>query len=635
MAESKESTLTSDATRAEALARLLDEVIRRRHQGEHVPDAQIIAEHPELMPELQERLRQLSLVQKARVASDQTESMTPMAADPKESARFPKIRDYELFAQLGGGGQAVVYKAKYRQDITRAVKVFRQFSGEERVGHTARILDNLQDEPRIVKIQDIGRTEDGKLFIATNFIDGKTLDAFLDEELRDQSLPAQTVLTLFHKITEIVNFAHMRGVIHGDLKPANVIVDDRGEPHLLDFDLARTGASRSIDSRFIGSLPWAAPEQAAGQQNKIDTRTDVYSLGVILYYMVTGGRFPYAHLDNMAQMLREISHAAVIPPNQRLDQPRHKSESRELRPPEVPINEEIEWIVLRALGRRRDDRFRNAGELGDAINKYLRGEPVRPPRATPGDLGPRYRSLIGAAVLGAALLAFAIAVVAGWWTSHGWWAHDGGAAETQLSAGPSKTEAAQSDSHRSPSPELLRLAAGGHTYQSTFWGPSGQAQERPDTIGALPYTTRFDVRDPPGGSGARNQTRYSLTSGEFRIDVQHHRSGSSRTLVQSLGDIVFIPQANLRFILDGQYAAKSAKSENARLTISMSEDGRPVFAFGATPVAKSGELEAGKRYDFAYRCDLETPAGENTDVTAEGSITMRFAKVSPAQAAGG
>lgn len=377
MANPNAAASPSDEGRSDALRRLLDEVIRRRHQGETLPDAQIIADHPDLMPELAERLKQLSLVQKARVAGDETQPIT--RATNRQSAGFPIIADYEIIAEIGGGGQARVYKAKYRRDITRAVKVFRDFSDEESVRHTARILDNLQDEPRIVKIQDIGTTEDARLFIATNFIDGKTLDAFLDEELRDPGVPAQTVLTLFHKITEIVNFAHIRAVIHGDLKPANIIVDDRGEPHLLDFDLARTGASRAIDSRFIGSLPWAAPEQAAGQQNKIDTRTDVYSLGVILYYMVTGGRFPYAHLDNMAQMLKEISHAAVIPPSQRLDQPRHKSESRELRPPEIPINKDIEWIVLRALGRRRDDRFRNAGELGDAIKKYLRGEPVRPP----------------------------------------------------------------------------------------------------------------------------------------------------------------------------------------------------------------------------------------------------------------
>jgi serine/threonine-protein kinase len=163
------------------------------------------------------------------------------------------------------------------------------------------------------------------------------------------------------------------------LKPANIMVDERGEPYLLDFDLARTGASLALDGDFIGSLPWAAPEQAARQQSKMDTRSDVYSLGVILYFMATGGRFPYAHLDNIAEMLMEISRAAVIPPNARMCQPRHRLESWEFRPPQVPINSEIEWVVLKALGRRRDDRFRTAGEMGDAIKKYLRMEPVRPP----------------------------------------------------------------------------------------------------------------------------------------------------------------------------------------------------------------------------------------------------------------
>lgn len=384
MSEQDDTNPTDANDRADAIERVLDDVIRRRHQGEQINDEQVIAANQPLMPEVAARLKQLAIVQNVWDASNQTETVAAFTGETSGpvAGRFPQINHYEIIAELGSGGQARVFKARYKGHITRAVKVFREFGDEQSVRQTATILDNLHDERRIVRIEDIGFTDDGKLYLGTEFISGRTLDAFLEDELRDPSVPPATVLALFHRIADIVSFAHTRGVIHGDLKPANIIVDDRQDPHLLDFDLARTGASKVIDGHFIGSLPWAAPEQAAQQQSKVDTRTDVYSLGVILYYMLTGGRFPYAHLDNIGEILQEISRAAVIRPSLRMEQPRHRSESRALRPPEVPINSEIEWIVLKALSRRRDDRFRSAGELADAIKNYLLGR-----RSTPDQAG--------------------------------------------------------------------------------------------------------------------------------------------------------------------------------------------------------------------------------------------------------
>src|SRR4030095_202698 len=122
--------------------------------------------------------------------------------------------------------------------------------------------------------------------------------------------------TLFRKVANAIHAAHLRGVIHRDLKPGNIHVDSAGEPHILDFGMAKVDDVGSGDSsaaamtqsgRFFGSLPWASPEQAAGRFTEVDVRSDVYALGVILYQMLTG-TFPYPIDGGLAQVLNVIQH---------------------------------------------------------------------------------------------------------------------------------------------------------------------------------------------------------------------------------------------------------------------------------------------------------------------------------------
>ena len=143
-----------------------------------------------------------------------------------------------------------------------------------------------------------------------------------------------------------MNAAHLRGVIHRDLKPGNIRVDADGEPHILDFGLAKVAMPETMDSslpevmtitgQFLGSLPWASPEQAEGRPEKIDVRTDVYSLGVILYHMLTG-RFPYEVVGNMRDVLDNILKAEPAKPSTVRRQ----------------INDEVETIVLKCLAKER------------------------------------------------------------------------------------------------------------------------------------------------------------------------------------------------------------------------------------------------------------------------------------------
>src|SRR5262249_48569959 len=160
---------------------------------------------------------------------------------------------------------------------------------------------------------------------------------------------------LFAKICDGVNAAHLRGVIHRDLKPGNILVDDRGEPHVLDFGLAKltqdadgTSATQVMTTtgQFVGSLPWTSPEQAEGRTESLDIRTDVYSLGVVLYQLLTG-RFPYP----VSGPIREVVH--------------HIANTNPIRPSTIQrlIDRELETILLKCLAKAPDRRYQSAGEL--------------------------------------------------------------------------------------------------------------------------------------------------------------------------------------------------------------------------------------------------------------------------------
>jgi serine/threonine protein kinase len=305
------------------------------------------------------------------------------------------IPGYQLLSEISRGGQAIVYKAiQESTGKTVAVKLLREGpladkTSRQRLQREAGVLAAL-DHPNIVAIKDRGQTPDGHDFLVMNFIAGRVLDQFImdatsaDEEVRDPS----SLLRLFMKICDAVNAAHLRGVTHRDLSPSNIIVDECGEPHVLDFGLARTAFDRfitrrdesiSVTGQFLGKLAYASPEQAQGNPDKIDIRTDVYALGVILYQILTGGRFPYEVVGNIADVLNNIIHAKPTPPSKLViaNEAEDVAERRKIKRRHPPvINETIEAIVLKALEKNPDDRYQSAGELAREIGNYLSGRPT-------------------------------------------------------------------------------------------------------------------------------------------------------------------------------------------------------------------------------------------------------------------
>jgi tetratricopeptide (TPR) repeat protein len=276
------------------------------------------------------------------------------------------VPGYRLLREIHRGGQGVVYQALQESTGRKvAIKVLKEgpFADEAELARFNREADLLTrlNHPHIVAIHDRGTTGDGHAYYMMDYIPGRALDAHVSGE----GLSTSEILVLFHKICEAVNAAHLRGIIHRDLKPSNIRIDEQGEPRILDFGLAKLAhdaegsGTMTITGQFVGSLPWASPEQAEGRSDLLDVRTDVYSLGVILYQLVTRS-FPYPVSGNMNDVVRNIVHAAPS------------------RPTTITrgLDRDVEVILLKCLEKDADRRYQSAGELARDIQRYLNAEPI-------------------------------------------------------------------------------------------------------------------------------------------------------------------------------------------------------------------------------------------------------------------
>lgn len=295
----------------------------------------------------------------------------------------PIVPGYTLLRQVAVGGQGIVYEA--RQDSTGqsvAVKVLLRGaiaseSQRTRFEREVEILAKVT-HPHIVSIVDRGETEDGMPYLVTQFVHGWPVDKYAARAIASDTQEVTELLPLFVKIANAIDFAHKRGVIHRDLKPSNILVDPHGEPRILDFGLAKPllgefSDARTIDGSFMGSLPWASPEQAHGDPQGIDHRSDVYSLGVILYQMLTGGLFPYPVVGSMRDVLDNILNAKPTPPSE-LSSRNSVHPSDMAAPKPIPsVNPALEAIVLTALEKSPAKRQQSALELANEIRDYLAG----------------------------------------------------------------------------------------------------------------------------------------------------------------------------------------------------------------------------------------------------------------------
>ncbi len=313
-----------------------------------------------------------------------------------DSDSLPKelLEHYRVTGEVYHGGQGFVCVAVQKSTGRRvAIKVMRDgpFSGKEdclRFEREARILAQL-DHPNIVGIIDSGLSR-GLFYFVMDYVDGEPLSKWMSSRAESIALahtahsstrrsfrlkgPSQKgrteideSLALFLKVAQAIHAAHLRGVIHRDLKPGNIQVDPAGEPHILDFGMAKVDDVASGSSaggmtqtgRFFGSLPWASPEQAAGRLTEVDVRSDVYALGVILYQMLTG-TFPYPVEGGLARVLNVIQNV----------------EPTRVRSRNALVDDELETIVHKCLQKDPDRRYQSAGELAEDLRRHQANEPI-------------------------------------------------------------------------------------------------------------------------------------------------------------------------------------------------------------------------------------------------------------------
>lgn len=329
--------------------------------------------------------------------NSETQQDRPRATRSQADAppTMPGIPGYEIVQELSRGGQAIVFEARQISTGQRvAVKVihFGPFASSRqraRLDREVQVLASLQ-HPNIVSILDKGVTADGSDFFVMRFIHGVSLDTWLSRRAAQADQwkpPSERVLGMFQKVCEAIDVAHRAGIVHRDIKPSNIRVDANGEPYVLDFGLAHTrldGASTdaegqplTITGQFLGSLPWASPEQADGDPEAISARTDVYALGVILYQMVTG-EFPYEVAGKMRDVLDNIMRVEPTPPSE-IIAARYAKQQQDARKWRLQhgggISEDLEAIVLKALSKEPDERYATAGDLAADVRRYLAGKP--------------------------------------------------------------------------------------------------------------------------------------------------------------------------------------------------------------------------------------------------------------------
>jgi non-specific serine/threonine protein kinase/serine/threonine-protein kinase len=356
-------------------------------------------------------------------------SWHPLASTAADiSPESTTIGPYSLIRELGVGGMGQVWLAEQTQPVRRRVALKLIKAGMYDSALVQRFQSERQslaimDHPAIAKVFDAGATPAGQPYLVMEYVDGHPITDYCDQK----KLGIRERLKLFIQVCEGVQHAHQKAIVHRDLKPSNILVvevDGKPVPRIIDFGLAKAAAPAVPEQTlftqvgvFLGTPGYMSPEQADPDMHDVDTRADVYSLGVVLYELLTGllpfdtTQWKKQRLDEVLRQLRETDPqrpSSKVSANRETSTARAEARSTQVRQLMSMLRGDLDWITLKALEKERERRYGTTSELASDVERYLQSRPVE---ARPASAGYRLRKYIHRNRLAVAVASGAAAVL--------------------------------------------------------------------------------------------------------------------------------------------------------------------------------------------------------------------------------